>query len=207
MDLSSIDSMQLWVKAGASTSAGDIEIVVDDTTGCGTLLESIDLPVLVAGNWKLATLAIADNSYMMAVKCVGLNMAVDNGAILVNLDEVVAQGTSLRVTVTNTLEGEPIGVSEPSDADSKADSGGTHSLILTYIEKNQVVNDKYWTKTFVGNDDAPLEAGEKAELNVRLGGLSTSFPVVSDVKFDLEIRPEEGSRCWSSGLCPIESTP
>ena len=52
----------------------------------------------------------------------------------------------------------------------------------------------YWTQTFVGSNDGDnlLEAGEKVELNVRLTGLSNSFPVVGDTKFDMELRPESG---------------
>jgi archaellin len=198
VNLSSIDSIKLWVKSGSSTASGDIEIVVDDTAGCGTPLENLDLPVLVASSWKLVTLAITDNSDMTAVKCMGLNMAVDSGSILVNLDEVIAQdqATSILVTITNTLEGEPIEVAEPSDADGdgNSDSDGNHTMILSYTDKNQVIRDVYWTKTFIGSNDSDdlLEAGEKVELNVRLGALSNTYPVIGDVKWDLEVRPEDG---------------
>jgi flagellin-like protein len=208
VDLSSIDSIKLWVKSGSSTASGDIEIVVDDTAGCLTPLENLDLPGLVADTWKLVTLAITDNSDMTAVKCVGLSMAVDNGSILVNLDEVVAQGqaTSILVTITNTLEGEPIDVSEPSDADGdgNADSDSGHTMILTYTDKNQVVRDVYWTKTFIGNNDSDdlLEAGEKVEINVRLGALSNTYPVIGDVKWDIEIRPEDGGTVVIQRIMP-----
>lgn len=208
VDLSSIDSVKLWVKAGSATAAGDIELVIDDTAACGTPLENVDLPALVANTWNLVTVAIADNSDMTAVKCVGLNMAVDNGAILVNLDQVVAQGqgTAVLVTLTNTLEGEPIDITEPSDSDANgiADSDSVHNLILTYTDKNQVVKDLYWTGSFVGGNDSDdlLETGEKVELNVRLGGLSSSFPVVGDVKFALEIRPEDGGTVVVERIMP-----
>ena len=120
------------------------------------------------------------------------------GMRMVNLDEIVGQGqaTSLLITVTNTLSGEPIDVSEPSDsdADGKSDSDSTHTLIVTYSDKNQVIRDVYWTKTFVGGNDGDglLEAGEKVELTVSLGGLSNSFPVIGDTKWDIELRPEDG---------------
>jgi flagellin-like protein len=197
-DLSSIDSIKLWVISSVDTAAGDVEIVIDDTAACGSALENIDLPVLVANTWKLVTLAITDNTDMTAVKCVGLNYVTDNGAQVINLDEIFAQGqgTSILVTITNTLEGEPIDVSEPSDsdADGNSDSDSGHSMILSYTDKNQVIGDVYWTKTFIGNNDSDdlLEAGEKVELNVRLSALSSSFPVIGDVKWDIEVRPEDG---------------
>jgi flagellin FlaB len=198
VDISKLDSIQLWIKATTTIALGEYEIVVDDTAGCGSPLENLDLPVLVTSTWSLVTLGITDNSDMTAIKCVGLNIAVDKGTTTVNLDDILAQGqaTSLLVTLANTLEGEPIDLSEPgdSDADGLADSDSTHTLILTYTDKNQVVKDVYWTKTFIGQNDSDqlLEAGEKVEVNVRLTGLSNSFPVVGDSKFDLELRPESG---------------
>ena len=184
--------------AAQTTATGDLELVVDNTAGCGSSLENIDIPSITTGDWTRVTLAIADNSDMTAVKCVGLNVATDNGTYTVNLDNIVGQGqaTALLITLTNTLEGEPIDLKEPGDSDANgvADSDSTHSLILTYSDKNQVVMDVYWTQTFLGKNDSDnlLEAGEKVELNVRLTGLSNSFPVLGDTKFDLEIRPESG---------------
>ena len=198
VDLSSIDSIKLWVKSSTLTASGDIEIVIDNTAACGSALENIDLPVLVAGTWTQVTVGITDNSDMTAVKCVGLNIATDAGAQTVNLDNIVAQGqaTSLLVTLANALEGEPIDLSEPGDSDANglSDSDSDHTLILTYTDKNQVVRDEYWTKTFVGQNDSDdlLESGEKVELNVRLTGLSSSYPVIGDTRFDVEIRAESG---------------
>ncbi len=198
VDISSIDSIQLWVKVATTTASGDLEIAVSATAGCSSPLENIDLPVLVANSWKLVALGIADNSDMTAVKCVGIGLTTDAGRQTIKLDEIVAQGqaTALLITLANTLEGEAIDLGEPGDSDANgvADSDSLHTLILTYNDKNQVVRDVYWTKTFVGQNDSDglLEAGEKVELNVRLTGLSNSFPVVGDTKFDLELRPESG---------------
>ncbi len=125
-------------------------------------------------------------------------MAVDKGASTVNLDQIESQGqaTTLRIMLANTLEGEAIDVSEPGDSDANgvSDSDSEHTMILTYTDKNQVVKDLYWTNTFIGQNDSDylLEAGEKVELNVRLSGLSASYPVLGDTKFDIELRPESG---------------
>jgi archaellin len=208
VDLSSIDSISLWVRSTVDTAAGDIEIVVDNTAACGSPLENIDIPALVANTWNLVTLPISDNDDMTAIKCVGLYVVTDNGNQSVNLDEVVAQSqaTSILVTITNTLEGEPIDVSEPSDsdADGNSDSDSGHTMILTYTDKNQVVRDVYWTKTFIGNNDGDdlLEAGEKVEIDVRLGALSNTYPVIGDVKWDIEVRPEDGGTVVIQRIMP-----
>ena len=198
VDLSSIDSVKLWVKYGTTTAAGDLELILDDSAACGSSLENIDLPVLVGSTWTSVTVGITDNSDMTEIKCVGLNLTTDDGAQTANLDNIVAQGqaTSLLVTLANALEGEPIDLTEPGDSDANglSDSDSNHTVILTYTDKNQVVRDVYWTKTFVGQNDSDdlLESGEKAELNVRLTGLSSSYPVVGDTRFDVEIRAESG---------------
>ena len=198
IDLSSIDSVQLWVKSSTSTDSGDIELILDDTAACDSSLENIDIPALVGGTWKRATVAISDNTDMTAIKCVGLNVAVDNAAQTVNLDNVfgVGQGTSLVVTLTNALQGEPVDVSEPSDSDNDglSDSDSTHTLILTYSDKNQIIKDIYWSQVFIGNNDSDdlVESGEKVELTVELKGLANANPLIGDVEFDLEIRPEDG---------------
>ena len=92
VDLSSTDSIQVWVKSSVATNAGDLELALDDSADCVSTLETIEIPALVADAWKLATMAIADNSDMTAVKCVGLNVAVDKGAQNVNLDEIFGRG-------------------------------------------------------------------------------------------------------------------
>jgi flagellin FlaB len=198
LNLSAADSISVWAKYGTTTAAGDVELVLDDTSGCGSPLENIDLPVLVANVWKGITLAIADNDDMTAINCVGIFLTVDDGAQLLNIDGIVAQGqaTNLILTLTNTLEGESIDVQEPSDSDGNglSDSDSKHTMVLTYSDKNQVVRDIYWINTFIGNNDGDnlLESGEKVEINVILSGLSGSYPLIGDTKFDMEIRPEDG---------------
>ena len=199
LDMSATDSVKLWIKSSVATSLGDLEIVLDDTAGCVTTIGTLDMPALVADTWKLAVIAsTSTNANMSTIRCIGLNLVKDNGLQTVRLDNLYGQGqaTNLIITLTNALSGEPIDVSEPGDSydDGIADSDSTHSLILTFSDKNQVVRDVYWTQAFVGNNhgDNLIESGEKVELTVQLKGLSNAFPVVGDTRFDLELRPEDG---------------
>ena len=192
IDLSSIDSIQLWVRSSVATDVNDIEIVLDDTAGCGSLLENVDILALVAGTWKLATLAITGNSDMTAIKYIGLSIAVDNGAQTVNLDKIFGRGqaTSVVMTLTNVLGGEPLDLSEPSDFDNDglSDSDSTHVLILNYLDSKQYVTVIHWTQTFADDDDGD----DLSELTITLSGLASATPLVKDVKFDIEIRPQDG---------------
>ena len=199
VDLSSNDSIQVWIKSGTTTAANDLQLVIDDSSNCGSSLEDINLPVLTAGEWKNVTLAISDNSDMTAVKCVGLDVVTDNGAYTVNLDDITAPGqaTSIEFVVTNGVGGEAVDLRSPSDSDANgiADSDSKNTLVLTYSDKNQVVSDIYWTKDFIGDNDSDdlLEIGEKAKFTVNLTALANDNPLVKDLTFTIEAKPAEGA--------------
>ena len=116
VDLSSNDSIQVWIKSDIATNANDLQLRIDDTAGCGSSLEDINIPALTAGDWKRAVLAISDNSDMTAVKCVGLDVAVDNGVQIIHLDEITAPGqaTSIEFVVTNDVGGEAVTSGHPA---------------------------------------------------------------------------------------------
>ena len=199
VDLSKNDSVELWIKSSVDLAANDLQFRISSAANCGTSLEDINIPVLVASTWKRVTLAIADNSDMTAVKCIGLDIAVDKGAANINLDEVISPGqaTTIEFVVTNGVGGEAVDLVAPSDSDADgiSDTDGRNTLVLTYTDKNQVVSDIYWTKTFVGEDDGDdlLEVGEKGKLTVTLTALANDKALVKDLTFSLELKPAEGS--------------
>ena len=206
VDISGLDTLEFWVRSSIDTSLGDIEVIIDDSNACGTSLENVDIPALVADTWKLVVVAIADNDDMTTVQCVGLNVATDNGLQTVILDDIKARGqaTSLVLTLTNALGGEAIDLSEPSDsdADGLSDSDSRHTFVVTYNDDNQIAKDVYWSQVFIGDNDGDnlLESGEKAELTITFKGLASSTPVVKDTTFDVELRPEDG------GVVVVERT-
>ena len=199
VDLSRTDSIQIWVKSSTATPSGYLELALDDTAACGSTLENIDIPALVANTWKQVNVAITDNSDMTAIKCVGLNRTVNEAAEQTyNLDFIVGRGqaTSIVLTLTNALGGEPLDLGEPSDSDANglSDADSNNVLIINYTDSNQHVSDIYWTKIFIGENDGDnlLESGEKVEVTVTLSGLANVNPVVKDTRFDVEIRPQDG---------------
>ena len=101
------------------------------------------------------------------------------------------------MNVTNAVEGEAVDLTEPSDSgdDGVADSDGSHVMVITYTDKNQLVRDLYWTKVFLGNNDGDdlLETGERAELTIDLKGLADATPLVKDLEFSIEIKPAVGA--------------
>ena len=216
VDLSGNDSLQVWIKSSVATDANDLQITLDDSAGCDTSLEDINMPALTAGTWSRVVVAIADNTDMTAIKCVGLTVAVDKGAQVVNLDEIAAPGqiTSLEFVVTNGVGGEAVDMRAPSDsdADGLSDSDSKNTMVLTYSDKNQVISDIFWSKDFIGDNDADdlLEIGEKSKITVNLTALANDKPLVKDLTFTVTLKPSEGSvmvvqRTMPSQIDPVNN--
>jgi len=71
LDLSSYESISLCIKFGVTTSAGQIELVIDDSTGCASAAENIDLPVLTGDLLKFVTVGISYSTTRTAIACLG----------------------------------------------------------------------------------------------------------------------------------------
>ena len=115
-------------------------------------------------------------------------------AMDIDADDEVEQ---IIFTLANTLSGEAMDLTITVDADSDGvlsdEASPTHVLVITYLDKNQRLEDVAWTKTQVGKGDGDdlLETGEKFEIKVDLQGLTT-LPD-ENVVFTLELKPEKGS--------------
>ena len=99
--------------------------------------------------------------------------------------------------VANTLEGEAIDLNTTVDSDQDGllsdEASPTNVAVITYLDKNQRIDDLTWIKTEVGKGDGDdlLGAGEKFELLINLEALST-LPV-ERTEFALHPRPGTGS--------------
>jgi flagellin FlaB len=74
-------------------------------------------------------------------------------------------------TVANVLGGEPVDFTPPATDSSNNGTAGSDSqnkVVINYIDKNQTVNDLYWTSSKLGNADTDelLEINEKFEITV-----------------------------------------
>ncbi|MCH7625036.1 MAG: hypothetical protein IIC83_03845 [Chloroflexi bacterium] len=201
-DMTNRDSISVWIKSSVNTVLGDLELVLDDDAGCASALENIDLPALTANTWKLATVGILTTTDVSVINCVGLSLATDitTADVTIFLDNFLANGqaTSIIVTIANSVEGEAVDLAGPSDSDNDGIADQTerqHKVLVTYTDKDQLVNDLYWTKSFVGvsDDDDLLEVGERVEMTIQLAGLAQVTPLTKNKRFSLEIKPSEGS--------------
>jgi len=210
VDLTNQTQIRFWIRSSTSTTKGQLEIVLDESPNCDSPEAHIDVPILVVNTWKLVTAGITQtdgttavtNANKDAITCVGVEVegttlsASQNETVYV--DQIVGAGlvTSIVINFTNAVEGEPVDMTQPSDSDDNgiADSDGTHVMVITYTDKNQLVRDLYWERTFLGNNDADdlLETGEKAKITVFLKGLADATPLVRDQEFTVEVKPPIG---------------
>jgi len=203
LDLTNYDSISFWVKSSVSTTLGQIELVIDDTTDCASASENIDIPALVASTWTKVTIGMLAATTRSAIQCVGMNVATDLSTaadVTVNMDDLVVQGqvNSVVILIANSVKGEPVDLQEPGDADNDglADTEDRqHKLVIGYTDAFQIKNDLHWTKSFLGNNDADdlLEEGERVELTVQMKGLDQATPLLKNTDFTVEIKPESGS--------------
>lgn len=102
--------------------------------------------------------------------------------------------------------GEPIDMTAPTDAggDGLADSGSSNTTVISYVDKNQRVNDLAWTNIWMAKNDSDnlLEANESLNLTISLAGLSTALTTYTD--FSIEVKPANGAVMVMSRTTPAK---
>ena len=192
-------SVQMWVKSDTSLAAGVLELVLDDSAGCGSAIETIDLPALTSNTWQQVTLDLATPTADSAIACWGINANSDPGSVVVTIDDIQAprEVTSVSFVVANALDGEAINLTSSTDTDSDGlfsdESTKNHVLTVIYSDKEQRTTDVKWTATELGkgDGDALLEPGEKFKLTVST--IAADPMPVADSTFTLSIVREQGT--------------
>ena len=199
IDISTHLSARLWIKSDAILAANVLRLLIDDTAGCGSPLESLNIPALTANTWTQVQLKLSDPSALTAVACVGITAASDPGAITLNVDLVEAPGevSQVHFTLVNVLDGKAIDLTPTTDTDSDGiisdEATQNHRLTISYLDSSQHVGDLTWTKVQVGrgNGDDLLDSGEKMTVTVDLKALDP-VPVGRSV-ITLDVWPSIGS--------------
>ncbi|MFA5439592.1 hypothetical protein [Dehalococcoides sp.] len=89
-DLSAYKKIYAWVKSSVALDAGDVQLLLDDTAQCASVLKSLNLPALSANTWTRVLLDLGDASSLTAVISVGLKQVVDKGAFNLWIDDIEA---------------------------------------------------------------------------------------------------------------------
>ena len=109
----------------------------------------------------------------------------------------------VKFTLSNALGGEPINFTEPTYQDSGTAASTSNSVVvISYVDKNQRIDDLYWSYKVVGDDDGDnlLEVGEKFQITVPGSIADTSCfsslltdDINANHEFTLEIKPAAGA--------------
>jgi hypothetical protein len=97
LDLTTRKGLTLWIKSNVALNANDFQILLDDTALCASPIETLNIPAVLQNVWTKVYLPFATPASLTAVVAVGLKMAVDKGAIVVNIDDVRALADHVNV--------------------------------------------------------------------------------------------------------------
>lgn len=89
-NLSSYTHVGFWIKSDTNINSGVLQLVIDNTSGCASPLETLDIPALNINEWTWVSLDLSTPANLTAVISVGLKAASDPGAITVRLDRIIA---------------------------------------------------------------------------------------------------------------------
>lgn len=89
LDLSSMTHAEFWVTSTVATTAGDLQLLLDDTAACASPVETLSVPALSVGT-TFVRVALANPGLDTAIISVGLKHTNDIGAATIHIDGVRA---------------------------------------------------------------------------------------------------------------------
>ena len=107
-DLSPYNALALWFRSSVDTDAGDLQILLDNTSDCASPLRTINLPHFDANKWKRVIVNFnpsdtdlsSDNS---AIISIGIKQVTDIGACTLDIDDIWATIYEYDYEATKTL--------------------------------------------------------------------------------------------------------
>jgi len=90
-DKSAYSFVRLWIRADTDVAAGSLQFCIDDTAGCGSPAEEIDLPVLTKDTWTIAIVEVSDTSNLESIESLGLKVATDlstSANVIIYIDDI-----------------------------------------------------------------------------------------------------------------------
>ena len=92
IDISKYDYLEGWAKitrsGEATTTAGDLQILLDDTASCASPLETLSLPAITDDTWTFFRVKLGNPELDTAIISIGLKYTTDLGACTIWLDDI-----------------------------------------------------------------------------------------------------------------------
>jgi len=96
LDISDCDELTAWVWSSAALTAGDVQILLDDTAKCASVVESLAIPAVSAGVWTPVVISLANPESDTAIISVGIKLITD-AANTMRFDDIRAQNSDSRI--------------------------------------------------------------------------------------------------------------
>ena len=179
VDLSGHYAAGLWIKSDTTLASGVLKLLLDDSAGCGSPEESLDVGALAAATWTNVRRRVSDPSALTAVACTGLSAASDPGAVvlLVDLIQGPPEIQKVHLALANTLPTEAVVFTQQADSDGDGllsdETNQANRLVISYMDSDQLVRDLAWSTKELGrgDGDVDLEHGETFLLTIELRGV------------------------------------
>ena len=212
VDLSGHYAAGLWIKSDTTLASGVLKLVLDDSAGCGSPEESLDVGALTAATWVKVHRNVSDASALTAVACTGLSAAVDPGPIVLLIDLIEGPPEIQKVYLALTSALPTQGVTFIPQIDSNGDgllsdeAGQANVLVISYMDSTQLVRDLAWSTNELGrgDGDVELEFGETFLLTVELRGVDP-VPTAGTV-MAFHIAPHEEASLVLEKVAPVNIT-
>jgi len=89
-DMSGYTHVEFWTKMTSSAAAGDLQLLLDNSTGCASPTESLNVPQTDSAVWTHHRVALANPWSDTAIVSIGLQQPTDLGATTVWFDDIRA---------------------------------------------------------------------------------------------------------------------
>ena len=91
-DLSTYNAITLWFRSSVDTDAGDLQLLLDNTSDCASPLRTINLPHFDANKWKRVIVNYDDDldAGMPSIISIGIKQVTDIGACTLDIDDIWA---------------------------------------------------------------------------------------------------------------------
>lgn len=178
VDLSAYKTILAWVRSGVNTSAGDLQILLDNTGNCASPLETLNIPALLANTWTRVLLKLSNPAALTALVSIGLKQAVDLADSTFDIDDVRALKSvpgARQWTLTYRS-----GTEETTDFDSS----GAEEHLSTVTG---------WSGSFEGSKkDVPLSIGTQVWLSLAesatAGQAWNGQAIITDVEATTDVK-------------------
>jgi hypothetical protein len=89
-DISAYKYLKFWIKSSVTINSGDLQIMLDDTAGCISPKEQLNVGALVANTWTEKSLLLANPALDTDIISIGIAMDNDKGTFNLWIDQIRA---------------------------------------------------------------------------------------------------------------------